>query len=194
MSCFWRSGIFRACVFCTCAYLCIPVHPLLLRGNLLLDILQACILHEEAPCAAFGAGVGSACVVDIGAECASVTCVDEGMAMPVSKRRYTESLFLPRRSRTRIPMFSKTDPKTMQMPHRAHLFSFWHAVAQLHANHFPTTHLPAPPPSPPERPANTSLSPYRAATPASPTRVMTSTPSHTSCSTAPSSLTIFPRC
>ena len=33
-------------------------------------------------CAAFGAGVYSACVVDLGAQRSSVCCVDEGMPMP----------------------------------------------------------------------------------------------------------------
>lgn len=36
-------------------------------------------IHQEAYCAIFGAGLSSACVVDIGANTTSVTCVDEGM-------------------------------------------------------------------------------------------------------------------
>lgn len=43
---------------------------------------KAAICHEEAACAAFGAGVGSACVVDIGGQRSTVCCVDEGMPMP----------------------------------------------------------------------------------------------------------------
>ena len=56
-------------------------------GSQLLSILlepsglhfKAAILHEEAACAAFGAGGNAACVVDIGHERTSVCCVDEGM-------------------------------------------------------------------------------------------------------------------
>ena len=59
-------------------------------GSQLLSILlepsglhfKAAILHEEAACAAFGAGGNAACVVDIGHERTSVCCVDEGMPMP----------------------------------------------------------------------------------------------------------------
>ena len=36
--------------------------------------LKAALVHEEAACAAFGAGVGSACVVDVGNQRASVRC------------------------------------------------------------------------------------------------------------------------
>lgn len=36
-------------------------------------------VHQEAYCAIFSAGMSSACVVDIGAQRTSVTCVDEGM-------------------------------------------------------------------------------------------------------------------
>jgi len=43
--------------------------------------LRAAIVHEEAACASFGAGVGSACVVDIGSQRTSVCCIDEGMPM-----------------------------------------------------------------------------------------------------------------
>ena len=54
--------------------------------SLLLDAeslaFKAAICHEEAACAAFGAGVGSACVVDLGGQRATVCCVDEGMPMP----------------------------------------------------------------------------------------------------------------
>ncbi|WVQ98665.1 hypothetical protein IAU59_005796 [Kwoniella sp. CBS 9459] len=36
-------------------------------------------VHQEAYCAIFSAGMSSACVVDIGAQVTSVTCVDEGL-------------------------------------------------------------------------------------------------------------------
>ena len=42
---------------------------------------QAVIVHEEAACAALGAGTGSACVVDLGEQRTSVCCIDEGMPM-----------------------------------------------------------------------------------------------------------------
>jgi actin-related protein 8 len=35
-------------------------------------------IHQEASCAIFGAGLSSACVVDVGAQTTSVTFVDEG--------------------------------------------------------------------------------------------------------------------
>ena len=67
---------------------CLPPPPS--PSGQLLDILlrreglglKAAIVHEEAGCAALGAGVGSACVVDIGSQRASVCCIDEGMPMP----------------------------------------------------------------------------------------------------------------
>ncbi|KAL1496778.1 hypothetical protein AB1Y20_014366 [Prymnesium parvum] len=57
------------------------------EGSELLQLLfrtfgfHAAIIHEEAACAAFGAGVTSACVVDLGAQRCSVSCIDEGMPM-----------------------------------------------------------------------------------------------------------------
>lgn len=46
-------------------------------------------VHQEAYCAIFGAGLSSACVVDIGATSTSVTCVDEGLIN--SDTRYVAS-------------------------------------------------------------------------------------------------------
>lgn len=43
---------------------------------------KAVLCHEEATCACVGAGVPSACVVDIGAQRTSVVCIDELMPMP----------------------------------------------------------------------------------------------------------------
>lgn len=36
---------------------------------------------QESSCATFGAGLSSACVVDIGAERTSIACVDEGLLL-----------------------------------------------------------------------------------------------------------------
>ncbi|WVQ78037.1 hypothetical protein IAT38_000118 [Cryptococcus sp. DSM 104549] len=49
--------------------------------GLLLNVLgfKAISVQQEAYCAIFGAGMSSACVVDIGAQVTSVTCVDEGL-------------------------------------------------------------------------------------------------------------------
>lgn len=49
--------------------------------HLLLTIMgfKEIAVHQEAYCAIFGAGLSSACVVDIGATTTSVTYVDEGL-------------------------------------------------------------------------------------------------------------------
>lgn len=39
-------------------------------------------LFQESICAAFGAGLATACVVDIGATKTSVSCVEEGLILP----------------------------------------------------------------------------------------------------------------
>lgn len=51
--------------------------------EVLLDDLgfAAVLLHQESVCATFGAGVSSACVVDVGASKVSVSCVDEGISL-----------------------------------------------------------------------------------------------------------------
>ncbi|KAJ1563588.1 actin-like protein arp8, partial [Nowakowskiella sp. JEL0078] len=46
---------------------------------------RAIIIHQESVCATFGAGVSSACVVDIGAQKISVSCVEEGVCMSDSR-------------------------------------------------------------------------------------------------------------
>jgi len=46
-----------------------------------LGFKQIC-LQQESLCACFGAGLGSACVVDIGATTTSVSCVEEGWVLP----------------------------------------------------------------------------------------------------------------
>ncbi|BGP17439.1 hypothetical protein JCM10213_003278 [Rhodosporidiobolus nylandii] len=45
---------------------------------------QLC-LQQESLCATFGAGVSSACVIDIGARTSSITCVEEGLVLPESR-------------------------------------------------------------------------------------------------------------
>ncbi|GAA5984551.1 hypothetical protein JCM11641_006546 [Rhodosporidiobolus odoratus] len=45
---------------------------------------QTC-LQQEAVCATFGAGVTSACVVDIGAKTSTITCVEEGLVLPETR-------------------------------------------------------------------------------------------------------------
>jgi actin-related protein 8 len=45
---------------------------------------RSVFLLQESVAALYGAGVPSACVVDIGAEQVTVTCVDEGVLLPVS--------------------------------------------------------------------------------------------------------------
>lgn len=45
---------------------------------------QIC-LQQESLAATYGAGISNACVVDVGAVCASVACVDEGLVIPDSR-------------------------------------------------------------------------------------------------------------
>lgn len=51
--------------------------------HLILQVLgfKSIAVQQEAYCAIFGAGMSSACVVDIGAQETSVTCVDEAMLL-----------------------------------------------------------------------------------------------------------------
>ncbi|GAA5852273.1 hypothetical protein JCM3766R1_004922, partial [Sporobolomyces carnicolor] len=56
-------------------------------SNLLLATLgfkQLCVLQESV-CSTFGAGISSACVVDIGANLTTVTCVEEGLVVPETR-------------------------------------------------------------------------------------------------------------
>jgi actin-related protein 8 len=48
-------------------------------------------LFQESLAATYGAGISSACVVDIGAVKTSVACVDEGLI--ISDSRYAPSVF-----------------------------------------------------------------------------------------------------
>lgn len=40
----------------------------------------AIIVHQESVCAAFGSGLSSACVVDVGDQKTSVCCVEDGVS------------------------------------------------------------------------------------------------------------------
>ncbi|GAA5929917.1 uncharacterized protein JCM15063_004664 [Sporobolomyces koalae] len=56
-------------------------------SNLLLTTLgfkQMCIMQESV-CSTFGAGISSACVVDIGASKTSITCIEEGLVVPETR-------------------------------------------------------------------------------------------------------------
>ncbi|KAH8929385.1 actin-like ATPase domain-containing protein [Atractiella rhizophila] len=43
------------------------------------------ILQQESLCAAFGAGLTTACVVDVGAKKTSISCVEEGLVLPETR-------------------------------------------------------------------------------------------------------------
>ncbi|ODN84742.1 hypothetical protein L202_00622 [Cryptococcus amylolentus CBS 6039] len=57
--------------------------------HLILKVLgfKAIAVQQEAYCAIFGAGMSSACVVDIGAQQTSVTCVDEAVLQPETRMK-----------------------------------------------------------------------------------------------------------
>ena len=57
-------------------------HHLKLFMDLLLSRLGfgAAFLHQESVCATFGSGIASACVVDVGDQKTSVTCVEDGIS------------------------------------------------------------------------------------------------------------------
>ncbi len=76
------------------AVLVLPDHFVRWDGSALVELLfddlgvAAALVHEESLCACLGAGVSSACVVDIGAQTTTVCCVDElqpmhGARMPL---------------------------------------------------------------------------------------------------------------
>jgi actin-related protein 8 len=43
------------------------------------------LLQQESVCAAFGAGITQACIVDVGAQKVSISCVEEGWSIPDSR-------------------------------------------------------------------------------------------------------------
>ncbi|GAA6059741.1 hypothetical protein JCM10212_001949 [Sporobolomyces blumeae] len=56
-------------------------------SNLLLRSLgfkQLCVMQESV-CSTFGAGISSACVIDIGASLTKITCVEEGLVLPETR-------------------------------------------------------------------------------------------------------------
>ncbi|GAA6022077.1 hypothetical protein JCM11491_004742 [Sporobolomyces phaffii] len=56
-------------------------------SNLFLETLgfkQLCVMQESV-CSTFGAGISSACVVDIGASLTTITCVEEGLVVPETR-------------------------------------------------------------------------------------------------------------
>lgn len=48
-------------------------------------IFLAGMMEQESVCATFGAGVSTACVVDVGASKTSVSCVEEGVSLQESR-------------------------------------------------------------------------------------------------------------
>ena len=53
------------------------VNVLLLRME-----FAAALVHQESVCAVYGAGLSSACVVNVGDEVTHVCCVEDGMSNP----------------------------------------------------------------------------------------------------------------
>lgn len=45
---------------------------------------QLC-LEQESVCTTFGAGISTACVIDIGAKLSKITCVEEGLVLPETR-------------------------------------------------------------------------------------------------------------
>ena len=58
-----------------------------LMVNVLLNQLRfSCVIvHQESVCACLGAGIPSACVVDVGDQKTSVSCVEDGLSLPGSR-------------------------------------------------------------------------------------------------------------
>ena len=42
-------------------------------------------IAQESVCVSFGAGMSIACIVDIGAQTTTITCVEDGMCIPDSR-------------------------------------------------------------------------------------------------------------
>ncbi len=42
-------------------------------------------IAQESVCVSFGAGISVACIVDIGAQTSTITCVEDGMCIPDSR-------------------------------------------------------------------------------------------------------------
>lgn len=46
---------------------------------------RAVMVVQESPSVTFGAGASSACVIDVGAQATSISCVEDGMIVPGSR-------------------------------------------------------------------------------------------------------------
>lgn len=42
-------------------------------------------MFQESVCGAFGSGLPSACVVDVGADKTSICCVEDGLSLPATR-------------------------------------------------------------------------------------------------------------
>lgn len=123
---------------------------------------KAALVHEEAACAAFGVGTGSACVVDIGAERTSVCCIDEGMPMPGCRQLLaygctdmdvlTHTLLHRHRLAPSVPHLAVPPSYTPTLPAALSLRAIRHRCGSLHLVDDPATitgvDVPPPPLSP----------------------------------------------
>lgn len=48
--------------------------------SVVLCVCTAIIVHQESVCATFGSGLSSACVVDVGDQKTSLSCVEDGVS------------------------------------------------------------------------------------------------------------------
>lgn len=78
-------------------YRCVLVIPEIFNRNhvkeltsLILDVIKfnSCFLVQDHVAATFGAGVSYACVIDIGHEKASISCVEDGISLPNTRVRF----------------------------------------------------------------------------------------------------------
>jgi hypothetical protein len=68
-------------------------------------------MSQESLCATFGAGLSSACVVDIGAERTSVACVDDGLLLG-------ETRYVAPRSEARLWLTAEQTPTPLRAGRR----------------------------------------------------------------------------
>jgi actin-related protein 8 len=76
-------------------YRVLLIVPDLLPRNVVEDVFMNALLRDcgfasvlvqtEAVCACYGAGLSSATVVDIGDTCTKISCVDDGVVLPISR-------------------------------------------------------------------------------------------------------------
>lgn len=72
----------------TCQVGLVLLHMILLRIINVTDMSKCVVMLQDSVCATFGAGVMSACVVDVGDQKTSVCCVEDGLSL-----RQTRSVF-----------------------------------------------------------------------------------------------------